>query len=1002
MSAAPEPVSLQSLARAGFVELGAARDAIEEASREYGADAATVARAFDGCADPDQALTAVLSLLRRDPGRMSDVLADPVVTRRLLAVLGVSSGLAAFLERHPDRLSLFEEPVDRMLRPDGYGTVLSDAVAPFVSAAAPTGDPERAWNALRIAYRERLAAIACFDLAQDDPREGVDRVASALSDLAGAALDGALAVARHEISGTGPGRFPASEVASTRLAIVGMGKAGARELNYVSDVDVIFVGEAEAESDLSVSRAIDIATRLAVVTMRGLDAPASEPGLWPVDANLRPEGKAGALVRSLDSHVAYYERWAKGWEFQALLKARPLAGDLELGRRYVEAIAPLVWARSAEPDFVQDVQRMRERVTDNIPPDEVDVQVKLGPGGLRDIEFTVQLLELVHGRRDDDVRERATLPALAALARGGYIGRSEAADFATDYRTLRLLEHRIQLRRLRRTHLMPREEPELRVLARATGLAATGPDLVERWTAVKRRVRGLHERLFYRPLLRSVATIEGVDTGSPDSELGDRAAEERLGAIGFADARGALGHIRALTSGVSRRAAIQRTLLPVILEWLAAGADPDHGLLAFRRLSEELGGTHWYLRLLRDSSVAAERLTRVLSGSRFAADLLRRIPEATAWLGSDDELRPRSSVVLGDETRAILERHTTPEGAASALRTVRRRETLRLALSAILGFCTVRELADGLTAVADALISGVLAALQAAGETDGIAFAVIGMGRLGGRELGFGSDADVLWVYRAAGADAETAARTARRTVERITALTDDPRLPLDLDADLRPEGRNGPIVRTVEAYRAYYERWSLTWEAQALLRSRGIAGDEALRAEFTVIADRVRYPSRLDDTAAREIRRIKARVEKERLPSGTDPSRHLKLGRGSLSDVEWLVQMLQLQNAARVSSLKTTSTLGALEVAEEAGLIDADDAERLRAAWLLASRVRSAVVLWSARTTDVLPADRRALEGVARLLEYPPGSASRLETDYLAVTRRSRAVFDRLFFGPS
>jgi len=373
-----------------------------------------------------------------------------------------------------------------------------------------------------------------------------------------------------------------------------MGKCGARELNYVSDVDVIFVAGTDDESLVSESRAVDIGTRLAVQTMRGISGVEIEPPLWEVDPNLRPEGKQGALVRTLDSHVAYYERWAKSWEFQALLKARPIAGNRVLGDAYIDAVQPRVWASAARENFVDSVQRMRERVTDHIPQDEVAQQIKLGPGGIRDVEFTVQLLQLVHGLSDEAIRQRGTLSAINALVAEGYIGRTDAAAFARDYRLLRVLEHRLQLRRLSRTHLMPTDPDELRVLARATGLADTGAELVSQWESIKREVRDIHVRLFYRPLLSAVAALPAEERA-----LSEDQAHDRLAAIGFLDPPGALRHIRALTTGLSRKATIQRHLMPVMIRWFADGVDPDYGLISFRRLSERLGDTPWFLRMLR-------------------------------------------------------------------------------------------------------------------------------------------------------------------------------------------------------------------------------------------------------------------------------------------------------------------------------------------------------------------------------------------------------------------
>lgn len=415
-------------------------------------------------------------------------------------------------------------------------------------------------------------------------------------------------------------------------------------------------------------------------------------------------------------------------------------------------------------------------------------------------------------------------------------------------------------------------------------------------------------------------------------------------------------------------------------------------------MSDSLGDTPWYLRMLRDSSDAARRLTRVLASSRYVSDLFRGTPTSVAWLEQDAELQPRALEPLQEEALAVLDRHDT-EGAAHVLRGIRRRELLRLAVAAILNLTPMPTIAAALSSLAQSHLQALLAAIRGP-EPDGIEFAIIGMGRFGGGELGFGSDVDILYVYRPTTAEPDAAHSRAQWIVSELVRLSEDPRLPFVLDADLRPEGRNGVVVRSVEAYRAYYERWSLTWEAQALLRARPVAGDAALQAAFLAVVDPVRYPSRFGEAERREVRRIKARMEKERLPKGADPKRHLKLGRGSLSDVEWFVQLIQLQHAAAVPTLRTCSTLAALDGAVAAGFVSASDATILTDAWQVASRARSALTLWLAKTTDVLPADRMQLEGVARLMGYPIGSASHLEEEYLLRTRQARAVFERGFYG--
>ncbi len=413
-----------------------------------------------------------------------------------------------------------------------------------------------------------------------------------------------------------------------------MGKCGGQELNYVSDVDVIFV--AEARDGVEEHKALQAATRVAAHMMRLCSETTAEGTIWEVDANLRPEGRNGPLVRTLSSHLAYYQRWAKTWEFQALLKARAVAGDPELGADYVDAVSPLVWQAADRENFVPDVQQMRRRVVDNIPADRIDRELKLGPGGLRDVEFAVQLLQLVHGRSDASLRSGTTLEALRALADGGYVGRADAAQLDEAYRFLRSMEHRIQLYKLRRTHLVPEGEADLRRLGRSLGMR-TDPvaELNKAWRRHASVVRRLHEKIFYRPLLDAVAQL-----APGESRLSAKAAAIRLEALGYADPAAALRHLEALSSGVSRKAAIQRTLLPVLLGWFADSADPDAGLLGFRKVSDALGKTPWYLRLLRDEGAAAENLARVLSAGRLAPDLLMRAPEAVAILGDPEGLTP--------------------------------------------------------------------------------------------------------------------------------------------------------------------------------------------------------------------------------------------------------------------------------------------------------------------------------------------------------------------------
>ena len=643
-------------------------------------------------ADPDLAVAGLARLFGAAAGRDApsrDVLraalrAEEDFRDRLTAVLGVSTGLADHLARHPEDAGLLRGAITR---PD-EAELRAGPAARRRSGPRRPGDPgpggldgpvaagQEPTAALAAAYRRRLLHLTARDLTS---AVTVDEVGEELADIAAAVLEAALAVARAELPS---GATPA------RLAVVAMGKCGGRELNYASDVDVIFVAEPVKDEDETA--ALATASRLAAGMIGVCARSTPEGSIFPVDPNLRPEGRAGPLVRTLASHLAYYERWAKTWEFQALLKARPVAGDMTLGQAYADTLGPLVWQAARREHFVEDVQAMRRRVEQSLPARQAGRELKLGPGGLRDIEFAVQLLQLVHGRTDEALRSPATLPALAALAAGGYVGRADADELGAAYRFLRRTEHLLQLNRLSRTHTLPEDPAVLRRLGRAmrfndgpnepwfppsvAGIRSDpAADFDEEWRRHARQVRRLHEKLFYRPLLDAVARLP-----SEAARLTPAEARARLEALGYVDPAGALRHIDALTSGVSRRAAIQRTLLPVLLGWFADAAEPDAGLLAFRQVSEALGSSPWYLRLLRDETKAAERMAHVLASSRYATGLLLRAPEAVAIFGNDAELNPRSLTGLRAEMMAAIQRYEDDaEAAVTAVRSVRRRELLR-------------------------------------------------------------------------------------------------------------------------------------------------------------------------------------------------------------------------------------------------------------------------------------------------------------------------------------
>lgn len=1005
--------------------------------KELGFDHEPLMWTLAGTGDPDLALNAAHRFMQASGDQWPTVreclINEPVVRTRFLALLGGSTALADHLIAHPQlwqelrgeipdtgealrvMLSAVDAvPVDAAQDGDGPGgdrpgtaTPTRDSPGTYRAAAA-FAEAGAGNNALRTAYRTLVMRVAAADLAGTfaavrDYGEGqvlgYRATTEALTSIADAALTAALAVAIRRVYGTAD--------LDARISVLAMGKCGARELNYISDVDVIFA------SDSVTPKITRVASELIKI---------GSACFFEVDANLRPEGKSGALTRTVDSHVAYYKRWAHTWEFQALLKARPMTGDMELGAHYLAAVSPLVWEASQRESFVEDVQAMRRRVLDNVPESLRARELKLGDGGLRDVEFAVQMLQLVHGRIDDTLRSPNTVEALEALMRGGYVGREDTKRLIEAYEFLRLLEHRLQLQRFKRTHQLPESDDQRRTrwLARAAGFTPTGRQpavdvLAERLKRVRDTVSTLHEQLFYRPLLTAVA-----DLSVGEAQLSAEAVKARLSALGYRHPARAYDHLTALVKGNSRKARLQAILLPTLMSWLASTADPGAGLLNYRKLSEAAEDKSWFLRMLRDEGVVSQRLMRILGNSPYTADLIIAAPEVVKLLGDGSNgprlLEPAPDQVQKAIIAASKRYQDDADKAVSVARSLRRAELARIAAADLLGFMEVRQVCEELTIVWDAVLqAALLAEIRTDLATSDVQqaparIAIIGMGRLGGAELGYGSDADVMVVAEPVDrgdedheAEALTwAARMIDQMRRRLAKPSGDP--PLEVDLGLRPEGRSGAVVRTIASYQRYYSQWGEVWEKQALLRATTVAGDETVGKAFLHMIDEFRYPPHGPKPAeVREIRRIKARVDNERLPRGADRSVHTKLGRGALADVEWTVQLLIMMHAHNHQRLHTTSTLEVLDYLvelDDPALIPAQQAKVLRESWLVATRARNALVLVSGKRTDQLPAPGAQLAQVAGSAGYDPDNQQEFLEDYLRITRRAHRVVEEVFWG--
>jgi glutamate-ammonia-ligase adenylyltransferase len=850
----------------------------------------------------------------------------PATDRVLQAVRMASRSLARLLDADPDAIEVIERLDER----------------------APVDDSSV--DALVRWKRHELLRIAARDLV------GMDRlevVAGALADMAANVLDASVSLSD-----------------ATGLAVIGMGKLGGCELNYASDVDVMLV----SAPDLDPAHAARVGKAAIEIARR----------CFRVDLNLRPEGRNGALVRTLASYEAYWDQWAEPWEFQALLKARAVAGDRELGRNFDESAASHLWARSFTAESLRSVRAMKLRAESEVARRGLsDREIKLGRGGIRDVEFAVQLLQLVHGGADPELRVPTTLAALDELADAGYVARRDADQLAQAYRFLRTVEHRLQLDDEQQVHALPADQLELDRLARVLGYSGTtAASATDRFLEELRNhqsvARAIHERLWFRPLLEDFARGD-------DRLMTEEVAAARLAAFGFTDVERTRQAVRELTRGLTRASRLMQQMLPLLLDWLSSSPDPDLGLLGLRNLASGPQRSMELATAFRESPEVAQRLCRLLGTSRMVGELLRRNPDMIDSLGDPDALRLRSRDELVAGTRAALEWRADTEERWPALKRFTDREGLRIVAHDVLDLIEISEVEQALTNLAEATLEAALASLEPS-----VPFSVIALGRLGGGELSYASDLDVVFVYDGSTPDHFA---TAERIATTLLASVGGNRPHIyDIDADLRPEGKDGPLARSLEGYREYFERWAQPWERLAMIRARPVAGDRDLARRFMRVRDAFVWDAPFTDDERREIRRIKARVEHERIPANEDPQYHLKLGRGSLSDVEFCAQLLQLEHGIR-----PTGTMVALHELRDAGALSPEDHDVLAESYRFCERARSRWFLVNSAPADFLPP---RLEDLERLAVSLGTTAREVRDDYRRVTRRARRVFERLFYG--
>ena len=880
---------------------------------------AVVVPVLEVSADPDRAVANL--------GRWADAVGSraagyrtltsyPAAAAMLLTLFAASQFFAELLIANPEYLEVLTNPT---IRDRGRG---HDALWRDLSRRVGIGrTPNARRDALRRFKPPEVLRIGARDLLGF---ADVPETIKAISDFADVCVRMALQISLEE-----------RKLADAPFAVFALGKLGGRELNYASDIDLIFVHG----DDMPAAEAV----KLGETVRDALAKPTDAGFVFRVDLRLRPEGRFGPVSRSVKSCRAYYESWAEPWERQALLKTRFVAGDSAVGAAFSQMAEEFVYRSRVEESFIESIQANKRRLEQKVVrAGDADVNVKEGVGGIRDVEFTVQLMQLLAGGANPALRGGNTLAALTALSDAGLLTPGESAVFAESYVFLRNVEHRLQLRDELPVRCLPRDPAELNRFGRRLGYV-DGPDFLADYQRHAARTHALFERLFYGSACpdASVPIAEWV-LATDDDLSAASALGSALESYGFANPGAALEMLRRSVSGSqyggispADRAAFA-ALVPALLDAAGQTDAPDTALHGLDLLADRVPSRAALFRTLADSRALLPRLTILAADSPYLWQSLLGHLELLDLLADDEALdtpprfRPALAVseIAGQTRRARL--HT---GA---------RDLWELA-------GTAETLAETTLAAEAALSSALLLARQELGF--GGEFAVIGLGKLGGSELGYGSDLDIIYV-----ADPDSLADAARLAERTQRLLKDDLGrfgIHFELDARLRPEGRKGQLVLDLGAYGVYYALSAATWERQMLVKARFVAGDAELGRAFTTLAETIVYSQPWTEAALTDIQAMKRRIETERVSDPND----LKLGPGGLSDIEWAAQMLQLRFGPKRPRLRTPNTLDALRRLRDDAFLTQADWETLSETYLALSRLRNRLFLKSGLTVSAPPA---------------------------------------------
>jgi glutamate-ammonia-ligase adenylyltransferase len=894
------------------------------------------------------------ALLARE---LSAAFGNPRAVAVLGALLGGSEFLADRMARRPEvfRHLFLEGAFERRGSPEAL-------LAEAAEAAARCGTEEEIKAALRRMKLREIARIAARDLSR---LADLPEVTGDLSALASAAIEGAVRFARRQVAA----RFGAPLVEADGgvrrecgFVVMGMGKLGAFELNFSSDVDLIFLydtdrGTTEGGAEGKPLTLHQFFVRLSEQVARIVSEVTEDGFVFRVDLRLRPEGTRGDLANSLRSAEIYYESWGQTWERAAMIKARPVAGDVAVGEEFLRIIAPFVYRKHLDFTAIEEIKELKDRIDAALARSRRDAKdLKLGTGGIREIEFFVQAHQLIYGGKNPTLRLRGTDETLRALERQGVVTAQERAGLAEAYVFLRSLEHRIQVFRERQTHVLPHGEADLLRLARAMGLADASALAAEtdRHTG---NVRAVYDRLFRGGPREEAAAISADVQALLDREGEGPDALSRLERMGFSDPAAAARNLAVLREGppFTRLPARARRYLdkiaPLILERVVRTPAPDMALAHTERFLSAVGARTMFYALLYENRKVIDVLVRLFGSSRFLSGYLLRNPQLLdAFLRKDAAPVLKTKSELRRDLREALAACADFEQELDELRRFKNLETVRIGMHDMGGALSLEEGVFQLSALAEILLAQALEiarrevrkrfgvpALPDGREAE---FCVLGLGKLGAEELSYHADLDIIFVYSGAGetvpapegeaadfrksSNHEYFARVAQRLISILTTVTREGHV-YRLDTRLRPSGNAGPLVSSLAAFELYHRQSAQLWERQALLKCRFVAGDRDFGKRMEETIGRFIYDRPLPPDAAAEIHRLRMRMETELGKERADRL-NLKVGRGGIVDVEFAVQYLQLLHGPGNAALRARSTLKALFELRRAEVIGEDE----------------------------------------------------------------------------